>query len=383
MLVDRLLDDSPLALVGGPGAGVLLALGVRQLPFELAVTGQSILAEAAVVERGPDRAAGLGTVAAVAEPATGRELDDVVERRLDTLVRPGDLERSDARRVDEERAAGQREQLPMGGRVAAARIVLADGSRRLACLAEEGVHQRRLPDARRSEHDGGRPGPQVRREIGQMVPGQRRERDDRDAGRDRLDRHASAVGVEPDVGLVEDRHGHDPARPRDREVALHAPQVEVAIEARDEERDVDVRGDDLLVDQVAGRSAVGVGRAPDERGPARDDRRDDRRVVGRCGRRVVEHHPVADGRVVAGPERLEPEPAGHDGRPLTTGLVADDRGLLVDGQDPGRAASTTREGQERCVPGGVPAEGGRRRCAIVGGLDMAQPTRFSLPVRLA
>ena len=53
---------------------------------------------------------------AVAEPACQRELDDVVKRRIDAFLRPGYLQRADARRVDEQGATGQRKQFAMGPR---------------------------------------------------------------------------------------------------------------------------------------------------------------------------------------------------------------------------------------------------------------------------
>ena len=61
-------------------------------------------------------------------------------------------------RVDEERAAGQREQLAMGRRVAATRIGLADRAGRLAILAEQRVDERGLADARRPEDAAVGPG---------------------------------------------------------------------------------------------------------------------------------------------------------------------------------------------------------------------------------
>ena len=111
--------------------------------------------QAAVRDRCPDRAAGLGVMAAIAEAAGRGEAHDIVERGVDALVGPGHLERPDARRVDEHGPARQLEQLAMGGRVSAAGVVVADLARRLALLAEERVDERGLADARRPEHDRG------------------------------------------------------------------------------------------------------------------------------------------------------------------------------------------------------------------------------------
>ena len=64
--------------------------------------------------------------------------------------------------------------------------------------------------------------------------------------------------------LLRTMTGRDAARPGDRQVALEAAQVEVAVEPGDEERDVDVGGDDLLVGEVAGGPPAGIGRAAHE-----------------------------------------------------------------------------------------------------------------------
>ena len=85
------------APVLGARARVGLARGVGQLALELAVAGQTVLGQPAVGERGPDRAARLALVAAVAEPARRGDVDDVVERGLDALVGTEHLERADAR----------------------------------------------------------------------------------------------------------------------------------------------------------------------------------------------------------------------------------------------------------------------------------------------
>lgn len=130
----------------------LLAVGGRQvslrgLTLEFLVAGQTFGAQRAIANRPSDRTAGFSLVAAVAEPAGRGEIGDLVERCIHALVRPGHFQRADAGGVDEQRAARQDEQLAMGGRVPAPRVVLADGAGDLAVLAEQGVDERRLPDA--------------------------------------------------------------------------------------------------------------------------------------------------------------------------------------------------------------------------------------------
>ena len=62
VFLDGLVDDLPLAPVLGPGPRIALAFGARQLTLELAVAGQTILAQAAVGQRGPNGAARLAVV---------------------------------------------------------------------------------------------------------------------------------------------------------------------------------------------------------------------------------------------------------------------------------------------------------------------------------
>ena len=176
VFVDGLVDDLPGAPMLGPGPRVALARRPCQLALELPVAGEPVLVEPAVGERRADRAAGLALVAAVAEAARRRDVGDVVEGGLDALVGAEDLERPDPGRVDEQRSAGQLEQLAMGRRVAAARVRSADLGRRLAVLAEQRVDERRLADAGRAEDRRRRAGPQVGAQVVEPGAGPRRDR---------------------------------------------------------------------------------------------------------------------------------------------------------------------------------------------------------------
>ena len=185
--------------------------------------------------------------------------------------------------------------------------------------------------------------------------------------------HEPLLEVAGDVGLVEDDDRGDAARPGDGEVALEAAQVEVAVEAGDQERDVDVGRDDLLVGEVAGGPPAGVGGAAHEGRPAREDRGDHGGVVGAgpgVGR--LERDPVPDGREVGRGERVEAEPPGHDGGPVTGDVAADDRGLLVHGDDPGGTPASGRERLEGLVPPGIPAEARRSGREGHGSADSLQ-----------
>ena len=104
---------------------------------------------------------------------------------------------------------------------------------------------------------------------------------------DRLDLGACiGADVVDEVGLVEDDDRPRAAVPGGREVALDAPQVEVVVEAADQEDRVDVGGDDLLLGGLAGDLAR-------EPAAAGEEGLDGALVVGARPRR--DGHPVADG----------------------------------------------------------------------------------------
>src|SRR6476661_2272456 len=138
---DSSVDVAPAGALGGLGTRVASALGMRQLPFELAMTGEAVGGDRAAGERRADRAAGLAVVATVAEPAARGDLLDGVERHVDAVVGTGNLECADPGRVDEQGAAGEDEQFAMRRRVPAPRVVLAHRRGRLAIHAKEPVDE--------------------------------------------------------------------------------------------------------------------------------------------------------------------------------------------------------------------------------------------------
>ena len=108
-------------------------------------------------------------------------------------------------RVDEQGAAGQLEQLAMGRRVAAARV----RSSRTAAVAWRSSPSSALTSVDLPTPDEPRmaavvPGRRYGAARRAWSPVQRRDRDDRDAGRDRIDRDEAAIHVVGEVGLVED-----------------------------------------------------------------------------------------------------------------------------------------------------------------------------------
>src|SRR5205823_885436 len=90
------------------------------------------------------------------------------------------------------------------------------------------------------------------------------------------------------------------------EVAFEAAWVQVAVEGSDQEKGVEVCGDDLFVDLLSG----GLARKPVL---AFEDRRDYGELASG---RPVQHDPVADGGEIGPAARLVSEPAADFGRPF-------------------------------------------------------------------
>jgi hypothetical protein len=160
---------------------------MSRLALELSVGLEPAGLEPAVLHGGEDGAPRLARVPAVAETAVAGERLDVLEGRRDTLAGPAHVDRPESGRVDEEPAAREPEQLAVRRRVATTGVAGANVADRLAGLAEEGVEEGRLADARRAEQDR-RP---TRQEMGadlvESGAGRGADRDDRHARRDRPD----------------------------------------------------------------------------------------------------------------------------------------------------------------------------------------------------
>ena len=295
-------------------------------------------------------------MAAVAEAALEGQLGDVGEGGLDTLGGPGHAKRSDPGGVDEERAARQADKLAVRGRVAAAGVVLADGGRPLALRPHQRVDERGLAGPGRPEHDRGAATTEVcGPELLDPVAGQRRHGPHLDAGRHGLGRDPQAIHVAGEVRLVEEDDGCRTTAPGHREVALEAAEVEIAVQARDDERHVHVGGEHLVVGQAQAPAPVGVGGIARERGPARQDRLDDGGVVT-----GLDGDPVADRGQVARAERLVPEAARDDGVTIAVRVCEHPR-VPVRDDHPGGPPARRVERQEGGGPAGIPAEIGELR----------------------
>ena len=237
---------------------------------------------------------------AVREAAPRGERLDVRERLAEPVRRLPELELAHPRRVEHETAAGQEDELAVRRRVPAA-TVAPDVRGHEQLLAGEAVHERRLPDAGRPEQRGGAAAAEVRAEVVEPLPGDRADGVDRDAEGDRLGGQQRPLDVLRQVALRQHDHRLGAALPGHDEVALQAARVEVVPEGGDEEDDVDVRGDDLLVD-------LGPGDLAREFRPPREHGVD---------QAAAERDPVADGRKVGPPARGAPEPRRDLGALLT------------------------------------------------------------------
>ena len=183
------------------------------------------------------------------------------------------------------------------------------------------------------------------------------ERDLPDLGDLRLDVVGEVALREQDDWLGAALAGED-------QVPLEAAEVQVLVQRRDDEDDVEVRREHLLLGRLPRRLARELRTA----GQDRDDRP---RVLGRAGR---DGDPVADDRQVGGGGRLLVEPPGD---------VAAELPLL--GQDVERAAVRHADatghvaclgvGTELLGQGVVPAERGERWHGDGSPLGLAEPGR--------
>jgi len=251
------------------------------LPLELDVTLPSVRGERTVAQCRADGAARLGPVRAVGEPAAKRDLLDIAECLVE--VRIPELQLADARRVEHDSARRQYDELATRGRVAAAMVVLAHLPCLEQLLADEGIDERRLADARRADEHRGPIALEPPTHVLETVTADGRDQVHRArAEGDRLRLVEEPRVVVDEVDLREENDRLRPALPRHREVALEPTCIEVQRKRLDQECDVDVRGEHLLARRIEGL-------LPRESRPPRQDGLDEHRLR-------VEPDPVADRR---------------------------------------------------------------------------------------
>src|ERR671923_995259 len=334
----------------GPRPPVLLQFERTELALQLLVAAVAIRIERAVRERALDGAAGLALVAAVAEATMLEERFDVAERRAEPFFGIPELELPHARRVEHEPTTRERDQLARRRRVPPAPVTpQVAGRERL--LAEQLVDERRLADARRAEQRSGAVALEVRAELVDPGPGHAADRVHGDADRDQLDLGDRLLDVVAEVRLREDDDGIGAALPRRREVALEPAQVEVPVEAGDDEDRVDVGGEHLLADDLERLLAR-------ERRSPRQDRLNGRTAALGVG---AQHDPVARDRYGAAVLGLETQPAGELTRELA-GFGPDEVGAAVLDRDASRNQAVAAVRGERGFEVGAPAERLQRCC---------------------
>src|SRR5918993_2555879 len=208
----------------GPGAGVDPQQLAVRLHLQLAPGGEPRRVEPAVVDRRGDRAPGLATVAAVAEPAGGGQVGDVGVRGLDPVGVVVERQLPHAGSVDEQPSAGQHVQLSGRGGVPPAPVI-PDLVRPRDGAAGQSVGQAGLADPRGPDHGRRPPGTEQGRDRRQTLAGDRADRQhvdpqhDVDVGGDHLGRRGPAgdradEGAPPrqDLGReLPPQHDPDPA----------------------------------------------------------------------------------------------------------------------------------------------------------------------------
>ncbi len=285
------------------------------------------------------RASGLLLVLAVTEAAPGGELRDVVERRAHVAAH---ADGPQAGRVDQQPAVRQLQQVAADGDVAAAAVVLPHGTGALTVLAEQGVGERRLAGAGRSEHGGchadrDQLADRVEAEAGGGADG-----DDAGAAERLGHLGRGGVGVVEQVDLREQHDRRDACGRRQRGEAGEAIDRPVLGERVRHEDEVHVRDE---------RLGAGRGRALQQ--PA----------TGQDGEHpiAVEGHPVAgdgEGGLVGA---AVADGAGDDRGARAGAVVDDEETSSVHGYDTGGLRRAELETLECARHARAPAECGLRR----------------------
>ena len=369
----RLVDDLPGAAVLGPGPRVALAGGAGQLAFELPVAGQPLLGESVP-------SASAARTAQPGSPSWRQSLKRQVAAMSATSSKAVSTP-SSAPSTSSARMPGvSTSSAPPGSSNSSRWVVVCrprESESRTSAVAWRSSPSRALTSVDLPTPDEPRiaavvPGSRCARSSSRPWPGPRRDGDRRDARGDRVDRDEPAVDVVGEVGLVEDDDRRDLARPGDREVALDPAQVEVVVEPRDEQGDVDVRGHDLLVVEAACRAGCVGGHPLEDAAPRQDRARSTSSAPS-----TTQSPTAGKSERASASNRNDPETLA--GRSLAVAVAHDRR---------------SRDGRPRPGPGGAPSAANGAKAAAQSASQprgssadrssaIGQPTRFSLPVRLA
>src|SRR5262249_22452823 len=189
---------------------------------------------------------------AIAELTLLRQLRHIRERIRNPFAGIPKLQFSHSRRIEQHSSARNNNQLPRCCCVPPFVITLACFCSRLQFAAEDGIDERRFPDARRSEKRGCAAGSHELAQLSNSFAAHNASDDDANA-------HCNVFGVMAnlrnfftEVGLVENNDGASSAFPCERQVSFDTACVEFAIQGTDEKHGVDVRSNDLLFGFLAG-----------------------------------------------------------------------------------------------------------------------------------
>ncbi len=221
---------------------------------------------------------------AVVEATLRRELGDIGECAVDVAL--PDLELTEPRRVDDDRAAGQDEQLAVPRRVPAA-AVATQVTHVHDCTSGQPVHERRLPRSRGAEQDERLRGPEQRPNLLDALASDVAQCVDGNPDRDAL-RLEQLAGVVAHVELGEHDNWIAARVPGSGEVSLQPARIEVLVEPGDEHDRVHVRDEDVLLRLQPRRLARDLRAARQERL--------DREPIADS---IADDDPVADGRHAA------------------------------------------------------------------------------------
>ena len=207
-----------------------------------------------------NRATRLGCVRAISEAAILCQLlnivEGILERTRGLIGFSPQLNFAQAWEVHKEPAAGHDEKLAGGGGVASAAVRFANGSGGLAVIAQETVKDGGFAYAGRANEGGSLAGCELGGQDVESVIGDGADGNDGGSGTEKLGAGDDGFEVEGKlggkVGFVEQDDGARAAFRGHDQIALDAAGVVVAIEAADDEQDVNVCGKDLLADLALG-----------------------------------------------------------------------------------------------------------------------------------
>jgi hypothetical protein len=189
---------------------------------------------------------------------------------------------------------------------------------RILLDAEQGVGQRRLAGAARSDQHHGCARRQPAIQLGDLAAVLGIDRIHRAMGTGKLlDLRTLGLEVRAAVGLGQHQHRRRPGLADDRQIALEAARIEVAVEAADDQHGIDVGGDDLLAPGLAGGDAAQLA-------VARQQGLDLPLVIDRR----AHPHPVADRRP-QGVVAIAPSRRGLGARPQHRGAVVHFKGIAM------------------------------------------------------